>query len=122
FAHPVDLVVVDASFIGLGKLIDAVEAVLKPGGDLIALVKPQFEAGRRAAEAGKGVIRDPNTRRAAIANATADVERAGFIIRAGFDCPLPGPKGNVEYLLWAKLLESTTQQQERSDTNGVDQS
>lgn len=100
----VDLVVVDASFIGIGKLIGAIAALLDPGGDLVALVKPQFEAGREAVSRGKGVIRDRETRDAAIAAARRDIEEAGFEVVAEVDSAVPGPKGNVERFVWARRL------------------
>jgi 23S rRNA (cytidine1920-2'-O)/16S rRNA (cytidine1409-2'-O)-methyltransferase len=98
----VDLVVVDASFIGIGKLIGAIAALLDPGGDLVALVKPQFEAGREAASRGRGVIRDEGTRASAIAAARRDIESAGFEVVAEVDSAVHGPKGNVERFVWAR--------------------
>ena len=101
FDAPIDLVVVDASFIGIGKLIDAIARVLRPGGALVALVKPQFEAGREAASRGKGVIRDEEVRAAAIAGARASIAAAGFDVEAEIDSAVHGPKGNVERFLYA---------------------
>ncbi len=101
FAEPIDLVVVDASFIGLGKLMPAVARIVRPGGAVVALVKPQFEAGRVAASRGRGVIRDPDVRRRAIADAKRAVSDADFDIRAEVDSSLAGPKGNVERFLFA---------------------
>jgi 23S rRNA (cytidine1920-2'-O)/16S rRNA (cytidine1409-2'-O)-methyltransferase len=102
FAEPIDLVVVDASFIGLGKLMPAIVRILRPGGALVALVKPQFEAGRSAASRGRGVIRDPAVREDAIASARSAVTSSGFTIVAEVDSPLAGPKGNVERFLYAR--------------------
>jgi 23S rRNA (cytidine1920-2'-O)/16S rRNA (cytidine1409-2'-O)-methyltransferase len=76
----VDLVTVDASFIGISKLVDALARLLRPSGALVALVKPQFEAGRDAASKGRGVIRDESTRQAAIASARSSIEGAGFTL------------------------------------------
>lgn len=101
FDDPLDLVVVDASFISLGKLVPALAALLAPGAELIALVKPQFEAGRQAAATGRGVIRDDEVRREAIASAIAALEAGGFSPKAGLDSPLRGPKGNLEHLVYA---------------------
>ena len=98
----VDLVVVDASFIGIGKLIGAIAALLDPGGDLVALVKPQFEAGREAVSRGRGVIRDEGTRQGAIAAARRAVEEGGFEVVAEVDSAVHGPKGNVERFVWAR--------------------
>jgi 23S rRNA (cytidine1920-2'-O)/16S rRNA (cytidine1409-2'-O)-methyltransferase len=99
---PVDVVVVDASFIGIGKLTGAIARALQPGGDLVALIKPQFEAGREAAARGRGVIRDEEARLAAIADARRAVEEAGFTILGEVDSALRGPKGNLERFLHAR--------------------
>ena len=101
FPEPIALVVVDASFIGIAALLPAIAAVLAPGGDLCALVKPQFEAGRLEAQRGRGVIRDEGVRRAAISSATAAIEAAGFVVRGAVDSDLAGPKGNVEHFVYA---------------------
>jgi 23S rRNA (cytidine1920-2'-O)/16S rRNA (cytidine1409-2'-O)-methyltransferase len=101
FAEPIDLVVVDASFIGLGKLMPAVAGFLRPGGAMVALVKPQFEAGKQAASRGRGVIRDPSQREQAIESARAAILQAGFVVQAEVDSALPGPKGNVERFVYA---------------------
>jgi 23S rRNA (cytidine1920-2'-O)/16S rRNA (cytidine1409-2'-O)-methyltransferase len=98
----IDLVVVDASFIGLGALAPALFRIARPGGQLVALVKPQFEAGRAAARRGRGVIRDEPTRLAAIASARAALAAAGFDVIAEIDSPLRGPKGNLERFVWAR--------------------
>jgi 23S rRNA (cytidine1920-2'-O)/16S rRNA (cytidine1409-2'-O)-methyltransferase len=96
-----DLVVVDASFIGLGKLLPAIVRCLAPGGQLVALVKPQFEVGRDEAKRGKGVVRDPEVRARAIASATDDVKAAGLEVVAACDSTLEGPKGNREAFVHA---------------------
>ncbi len=103
FEHQVDLVVVDASFISLGKLLGAIVAILHQGGELVALVKPQFEAGRAAVSRGRGVIRDERVRAAAIATARQAIGAAGFVVVAETDSPIRGPKGNLERLLYARL-------------------
>ncbi|MEP7123006.1 MAG: SAM-dependent methyltransferase, partial [Byssovorax sp.] len=97
-----ELVVVDASFIGIGKLMGAVARLLPAGGELVALVKPQFEAGREAVSKGRGVIRDPEIRSAAIAGARGDIEAAGFTVIGDVDSAVPGPKGNVEHFVYAR--------------------
>jgi 23S rRNA (cytidine1920-2'-O)/16S rRNA (cytidine1409-2'-O)-methyltransferase len=97
----VDFVVVDASFIGLGKLAPAIAACTKVGGRLLALIKPQFEVGREEAAKGRGVVRDPEVRRAAIDAAVADVRREGFVVLGECDSSVPGPKGNVEAFVLA---------------------
>jgi 23S rRNA (cytidine1920-2'-O)/16S rRNA (cytidine1409-2'-O)-methyltransferase len=97
-----DLTVVDASFIGLDKLMPAIALCTRSGGSLVALVKPQFEVGREAASRGKGVIRDEAVRAGAIRSAAEAVERAGFAIVAQCDSSLPGPKGNREAFVHAR--------------------
>jgi 23S rRNA (cytidine1920-2'-O)/16S rRNA (cytidine1409-2'-O)-methyltransferase len=99
---PVDLTVVDASFIGLGKLAEAMARCTRPGGELVALVKPQFEVGREEAARGKGVVRDEAFRRSAIDLAVVDVQGAGFDVLAEADCVIPGPKGNREAFVRAR--------------------
>ena len=81
----VELVVVDASFISIGKLLPAIDAILKPGGQLLALVKPQFEAGREEAARGRGVIRDPEVRARTIRDAEQAIREQGFAILGGAD-------------------------------------
>lgn len=98
----VDLVVVDASFIALDKLLDGITSILLPGGRLLALIKPQFEVGREAATRSKGVVRDPELRRAAIDGVLGHLEEAGFTLLGDAPCRVPGPKGNVEHFALAK--------------------
>jgi 23S rRNA (cytidine1920-2'-O)/16S rRNA (cytidine1409-2'-O)-methyltransferase len=100
----VDLTVVDASFIGLGKLAEAIARCTREGGELVALVKPQFEVGRDEAAKGRGVIRDPEVRAEAIEAAVADVRAAGFEILGTADCVIEGPKGNLEAFVFARRL------------------
>lgn len=100
--NPIDLVVVDASFIGIGKLIGPIADLLDEGKDLVALVKPQFEAGREAASRGRGVIRDPVARSEAIDAARQAIENAGFDVVDEVDSAVAGPKGNVERFVWAR--------------------
>jgi 23S rRNA (cytidine1920-2'-O)/16S rRNA (cytidine1409-2'-O)-methyltransferase len=100
----VDLVVVDASFIGIEKLLSGISAVLRPGGHLLALVKPQFEAGRSEVSRGKGVIRDEAVRLSAVARARDAIEAAGFAIDGELDSTVPGPKGNLERFVLARRM------------------
>jgi 23S rRNA (cytidine1920-2'-O)/16S rRNA (cytidine1409-2'-O)-methyltransferase len=102
FGERIDLVVVDASFIGIAKLLPAIASWLPEGGRLIALIKPQFEAGRREAARGKGVIRDPTVRKRAIEGARLAVHEAGFESIASVDSALAGPKGNLEHFVLAR--------------------
>ena len=97
-----ELIVIDASFIGLGKLLPAVVRCLAPGGELVALVKPQFEVGREEASRSRGVVRDPEVRSRAIEGATKDVADAGLEVLGTCDSSLEGPKGNLEAFVHAR--------------------
>jgi 23S rRNA (cytidine1920-2'-O)/16S rRNA (cytidine1409-2'-O)-methyltransferase len=101
---PADLTVVDASFIGIAKLISAIATCTRPGGTLVALVKPQFEVGREEASRTRGVVRDESMRAKAVAGAMRSVTDAGFDVRMQGDSVLPGPKGNREVFLHATRL------------------
>lgn len=97
-----DLVVVDASFIGLAKLLPAIARLMAPGAELVALVKPQFEVGREEASRTRGVVKDPETRARAIEGAASDVRAAGLTVLGTCDSALEGPKGNLEAFVHAK--------------------
>lgn len=101
FPEPIELAVVDASFIGIEKLLPALAAVLPSGGRLLALIKPQFEAGQVEASRARGVIRDPMLRARLIDAARVALESRGFSVQAGTDSVLPGPRGNLEHFLLA---------------------
>jgi 23S rRNA (cytidine1920-2'-O)/16S rRNA (cytidine1409-2'-O)-methyltransferase len=96
----VDIVVCDASFIGLSKVLDAAVELARPGAKLVALVKPQFEAGRE--EVGKGgVVRDPAVHQRVCAEAAEWVRTKGWKDLGIEPSPITGPEGNVEFLLGA---------------------
>ena len=98
--EPVDIIVCDASFIGLAKVLDAALGLAKPGAKLVALVKPQFEAGR--GEVGKGgVVRDPAIHQRVCDEAAAWIESKGWRVIGIETSPITGPEGNVEFLLGA---------------------
>jgi 23S rRNA (cytidine1920-2'-O)/16S rRNA (cytidine1409-2'-O)-methyltransferase len=103
FAEPIDLVVVDASFIGLEKLLPAIRGLLLPGARLLSLIKPQFEVGREEARKSRGVIKDPEVRKAAIERTVNGIGDLGFTVVGGADSRLPGPKGNLEYFVLARF-------------------
>ncbi len=94
----VKLMVIDVSFISLRQVLPGIAPYLLPGGTLVALVKPQFEAGKDHVEKG-GVVKDPAVRRRVIDEVTAFVAASGFAIRGVVDSPIAGPAGNVEALL-----------------------
>ena len=96
----VDVLVVDVSFISLSLVLPAVLPLLRPGGHLVALVKPQFEVGREKVGKG-GVVRDEAARRDAVARIGRTAESLGLGILGVTDSPLLGPAGNREALLAA---------------------
>lgn len=99
--EPVDIVVCDASFISLAKVLEAPLKLAKTGARLVALVKPQFEAGRE--EVGKGgVIRDTQVHERVCAQAKDWVESQGWTVLGVTQSPITGPEGNVEFLLGAE--------------------
>ncbi len=98
--EPIDLIVCDASFIGLAKVLDTAIDFARPGGRLLALVKPQFEAER--AEIGKGgVVRDPDVHGRVTAAFIAWLESRGWQVEGSEPSPITGPEGNVEFLVAA---------------------
>ena len=97
----IDMVTCDASFIGLATVLPAALALAKPGARLVALVKPQFEAGPGAVGKG-GVVRDPDVHRAVCEAAAAWVASQGWEIVGLTDSPITGPAGNKEFLLYAR--------------------
>jgi 23S rRNA (cytidine1920-2'-O)/16S rRNA (cytidine1409-2'-O)-methyltransferase len=98
--EPVDIIVCDASFIGLAKVLEAPLRLAKPGAKLVALIKPQFEAGRE--EVGKGgVVRDPVVHRRVCDAATEWVASQAWNVVAVTESPITGPEGNIEFLLGA---------------------
>nr|WP_283938271.1 TlyA family RNA methyltransferase [Sphingomonas brevis] len=97
---PIDIVVCDASFIGLAKVLDRALDLARPGARLVALVKPQFEAGRE--EVGKGgVVRDEAVHQRVCDEAAAWIVSKGWNVLGVEQSPITGPEGNVEFLLGA---------------------
>ncbi len=96
---PVDVVVADLSFISLRIVLSALLACTSPGGDLLPMVKPQFEVGRERLGSG-GVVRDPDLRAEAVLNVARAAAALGLGLRDVVASSLPGPSGNVEYFVW----------------------
>lgn len=92
------LATVDVSFISLTKVLPAVAACLTPGGEVLAMVKPQFELGRE--RVGRGVVRDAGDRREAILVVATAARDLGLAVRGFASSGLPGPKGNRETFVW----------------------
>ncbi|OQW42266.1 MAG: hemolysin [Proteobacteria bacterium SG_bin5] len=100
--EPVDLIVCDASFIALAKVLERPLAFAKPAARALVLVKPQFEAGR--AEIGKGgVVRDPAVHARVCAEVAAWFTARGWRVLGTTPSPITGPEGNVEFLLAAQI-------------------
>ncbi len=98
---PADVLVADLSFISLRTVAEALFAVAAPGADVVALVKPQFEAGREAASKGRGVIREPSVRAETLVAVGDRWTALGATIMGAMVSPLRGADGNVELLLHA---------------------
>ena len=99
--EPIDLVVIDASFIGLEKLLPAAYGLLRGGGEVLAMVKPQFQVGREKLARG-GVVRDDALREEAIEAVAASAAELGFEELGRADAGVAGPKGNREVFLWLR--------------------
>ncbi len=96
-----DFASVDVSFISLDKILTPARDLLKPGGEMVCLIKPQFEAGRE--KVGKnGVVRDPAVHREVIEKVAAHASQIGFSVLDLDYSPIKGPEGNIEYLLWLR--------------------
>ncbi|MHB8846311.1 MAG: TlyA family RNA methyltransferase, partial [Nitrospirota bacterium] len=96
----IDIVVIDVSFISLEKVIPSLMRFLSPGGDVVALIKPQFEAGRGKVGKG-GIVRDETARGEAVERVRKFVQDQGFVVKGITPSPITGQDGNVEYLLYA---------------------
>jgi 23S rRNA (cytidine1920-2'-O)/16S rRNA (cytidine1409-2'-O)-methyltransferase len=92
------LATIDVSFISLTKVLPAVAGCLVPGGEILAMVKPQFELGRE--RVGRGVVRDVADRREAIVKVARAAQELGLSVRGFASSGLPGPKGNRETFVW----------------------
>ncbi len=96
-----NLAVIDASFISLTLVLPPTLALLQPGADIIALIKPQFEAGKEQVGKG-GVVRDPTVHRHVIETIFHFVQTVGLTVYGLHPSPLLGPAGNVEFLIWCR--------------------
>ena len=100
----IGIIVCDASFIGLSKVLERPLTFARPGAQLIALIKPQFEAGRE--EVGKGgVVRDAKVHKRVCDEVQAWLVESGWQVKGLTTSPITGPKGNVEFLVWAAKAE-----------------
>ena len=98
---PVDVTVADLSFISLRLVLEALASCTAEDGDILPMVKPQFEVGRERLGSG-GVVRDPSHRAQAVADVAAFAAGLGWHPVSVATSPLPGPAGNVEFFLWLR--------------------
>jgi 23S rRNA (cytidine1920-2'-O)/16S rRNA (cytidine1409-2'-O)-methyltransferase len=120
FGERFDVVTADLSFISLRTVAASLVELVRPGGALIVLVKPQFEVGRREAAKGKGVVRDPQLWRQSVRDVIAAFVAAGAAIMGVMVSPLRGADGNVEFLahltVGSQAPQSDTDRNELIDT------
>jgi 23S rRNA (cytidine1920-2'-O)/16S rRNA (cytidine1409-2'-O)-methyltransferase len=100
--EPVSLIVVDVSFIPLHYLLPVFRGWLTETADVIALIKPQFEAGKGQVSKG-GVVRDPETHRRVLHDVLSAAQDSGYTVRGVIPSPLKGPAGNIEFLGWLSI-------------------
>ncbi|MCY4022824.1 MAG: TlyA family RNA methyltransferase [Anaerolineaceae bacterium] len=117
--EPVDIVVIDVSFISLRMILPVIRKWLKTPANVVALVKPQFEAGRQAVGKG-GVVRDPQVHRQVLLQVLASARDEGLCIAGLLRSPLLGPAGNAEFLCWLKSSPSGEGQQGEDPDKLVD--
>jgi 23S rRNA (cytidine1920-2'-O)/16S rRNA (cytidine1409-2'-O)-methyltransferase len=110
----VDLVVADLSFISLRLVLDALFGVTEADGDLVLMVKPQFEVGKDRVGRG-GVVREADLRIEAVTRIVSEASARGWGARGVTTSPLPGPAGNVEYFVWLRAGASTVGEAEITD-------
>ena len=99
---PLDLVTADLSFISLRLVLDALLGVLRADGQIVSLVKPQFEAGREVVARGRGIVTDPEVWREVLLAATSAFDDRGATIMGVMVSPITGTDGNVEFLVHAR--------------------
>lgn len=105
--EPPDLATVDVSFISLNKVLPAIVACLKEEGEIIALIKPQFEAGKNKV-GKKGVVKDPGVHEEVIVNVCNAARELRLSVAGLTFSPITGPEGNIEYLAWFKTTSCRT--------------
>jgi 23S rRNA (cytidine1920-2'-O)/16S rRNA (cytidine1409-2'-O)-methyltransferase len=106
--RPFPVVTADLSFISLAAALPALFALAATGADVVALVKPQFEAGRAEASRGRGVIRDPTVWRRVLGEVAAAIDAQDAVMMGIMVSPLRGADGNVEFLVHARAHERRT--------------
>ena len=112
--EPLDLSVIDVSFIGLEIVLPAVKNLLKPTGQVLCLIKPQFEAGKENV-GKKGVVRDPKIHKMVLDNFVTLVKGLGFKILGLTFSPVKGPEGNIEFLGHLTLADTPGMEPDTAD-------
>lgn len=112
--EPIDFASVDVSFISLTKILPPARALLREKGEMICLIKPQFEAGREKV-GKKGVVRDRKVHVEVVWAVTGFAGENGFWVKGLTYSPIKGPEGNIEYLMW---LEKAVESLSEDDGNG----
>lgn len=97
--EPIDFASVDVSFISLTKILPPARELLREQGEMVCLIKPQFEAGREKV-GKKGVVRDKKVHADVVRAVTDYAEETGFLVKGLTYSPIKGPEGNIEYLMW----------------------
>ncbi len=113
-----DFTSVDVAFISLKLVLPVAHTLLKDGGEVVALIKPQFEAGREKV-GKKGVVRDPEVHKEVIGAVTDFTQEIGFEILGLDFSPIRGPEGNIEYLMYAKKTKSFDKKDFAQEINGL---
>ena len=106
FADPVDFIGIDVSFISLRLVLPVARKLLRPEGEVICLIKPQFEAGRERV-GKKGVIRDPKVHKDILMEMLPIISESGFGLKGLTFSPITGPEGNIEFLAYLGSLEES---------------
>ena len=104
--EPIDFVTVDASFISLKILLPVIKKWVHEKTEIVSLIKPQFEAGKKDVSRGDGVIRDPEIHKQVLLDVLEFAQQEHFQIRGLIKSPLLGPKGNAEFLVWLGQAQS----------------
>ena len=112
--EPLDMAVTDVSFISLKLVLPVAKSLMHGNGEAVALIKPQFEAGKELVEKG-GVVKDPNTHKLVITNVLNCIKSLNYVIRGLTYSSVKGPAGNIEYLAWF----ATEGEEIQTDINGV---
>ena len=115
-----DFASVDVSFISLSKILPPAHAILPVGGEMVCLIKPQFEAGREKV-GKKGVVRDPRVHVEVIEDVLQFAQDAGFAVLGLSWSPIRGPEGNIEYLMYLRKLPEQDTQQPSDDLPGPEE-